>query len=157
MLFSVYVAETDEIAQQECGDAVFYFMRNCLKGHLRTRGRRLNNAPGALTPESYQAFLESERPGAKMLGDAESWDEINEMGSIFAGSPDTVFEKLWQFVEGADIGKLLIQFHIGNLSKEKTLKSQKMFADFVLPRLRSESAKLYAERFPQRAEVNNSA
>lgn len=157
LLFSVYVAETDEIAQQECGDAVFYFMRNCLKGHLRTRGRRLNNAPGGLTPESYQAFLESERPGAKMLGDAESWDEINEMGSIFAGSPDTVFEKLWQFVEGADIGKLLIQFHIGNLSKEKTLKSQKMFADFVLPRLRSESAKLYAERFPQRAEVNNSA
>lgn len=149
LLFSVYVAETDEIAQAECEEAVFYFLKNCLKGHLRSKGRRLNNAPGGLTPQAYQAFIENAPIGSKMLGDAETWEEVDAMGSIFAGSPETVFRRLWQFVEGAEIGKLLIQFHVGDLSKEKTMKSQKLFAEKVLPRLREESARLYEKKFPQ--------
>ena len=82
---------------------------------------------------------------------AENWNDIDEMGSIFVGSPETVFQKLWEFVRDANIGNLLIQFHIGNLSKEKTLKSQRIFAETVLPRLRDESKKLFAQRFPNKA------
>ena len=50
----------------------------------------------------------------------------------------------------AAIGNLLIQFHIGNLSKEKTLKSQQLFAEKVLPRLRAESKKLFARKFAKK-------
>ena len=150
LLFSVYVGETDEIAREESGEAVFYFTRNCLKGHQRRKGRRLTMAPGGLSPSSWQLYLENSVVGAKMLGDAENWKDIDEMGSIFVGSPDTVFDKLWEFVDEANIGNLLIQFHIGNLSKEKTLKSQQLFAEKVLPRLRAESKKLFARKFAKK-------
>ena len=151
LLFSVYVAETDEIAREESEEAVFYFTRYCLKGHQRRAGRRLTMAPGGLSPSSWQLYLENSTVGAKLLGDAENWNDIDEMGSIFVGSPETVFQKLWEFVRDANIGNLLIQFHIGNLSKEKTLKSQRIFAETVLPRLRDESKKLFAQRFPNKA------
>ena len=147
LLFSVYVAETDEIARRESEEAVFYFTRYCLKGHQRRAGRRLTMAPGGLTPASWQAYVENSVIGAKMLGDAENWSDIDEMGSIFVGSPETVFDRLWPFVEEANVGNLLIQFHIGNLSYEKTQKSQRIFAETVLPRLRSESAALFARKF----------
>jgi hypothetical protein len=107
-------------------------------------------APGGLSPSSWQLYLENSVVGAKMLGDAENWQDIDEMGSIFVGSPDTVFDKLWEFVDEANIGNLLIQFHIGNLSKEKTLKSQQLFAEKVLPRLRAESQKLFARKFAKK-------
>ena len=45
-------------------------------------------------------------------------------------------------------GNLLIQFHIGNLSYELTQKSQKIFAETVMPRLQADSEKLFGERFP---------
>jgi alkanesulfonate monooxygenase SsuD/methylene tetrahydromethanopterin reductase-like flavin-dependent oxidoreductase (luciferase family) len=82
-----------------------------------------------------------------MLGDAENWNDIDEMGSIFVGSPDTVYERLWEFVEQANVGNLLIQFHIGNLSYELTQKSQKIFAEKVLPRLRKDSEALFKRKF----------
>lgn len=147
LLFSVYCAETDEQAREESEEAVFYFTRNCLKGHQRRAGRRLTMAPGGLSPQSWQLYLENSTVGAKMLGDAESWKDIDEMGSIFVGSPDTVYDRLWEFVSEADIGNLLIQFHIGNLSFEKTCKSQQLFAEKVLPRLRAESKALFARKF----------
>ena len=148
LLFSVYVAETDEIARKECEEAVFYFTRYCLKGHQRNAGRRLTMAPGGLSPQSWQMYLENSVVGAKMLGDAENWNDIDEMGSIFVGSPDTVYEKLWEFVTEANIGNLLIQFHIGNLSYDLTQKSQRIFAEQVMPRLRADSENLFGERFP---------
>lgn len=149
LLLSVYVAETDEIARKECEEAVFYFTRYCLKGHQRRQGRRLTMAPGGLSPATYQRYLENSDPGAKMLGDAESWQDIDDMGSIIVGSPETVRQKLWQFIDEAHIGNLLIQFHIGNLSRELTIKSQQMFADKVLPALRRDSAALFTRKYPE--------
>ena len=148
LLFSVYVAETDEIARKESEEAVFYFTRYCLKGHQRRAGRRLTMAPGGLSPQSWQMYLENSVVDAKLLGDAEDWNDIDEMGSIFVGSPDTVYEQLWEFVKEANIGNLLIQFHIGNLSYELTQKSQKIFAETVMPRLQADSEKLFGKRFP---------
>jgi alkanesulfonate monooxygenase SsuD/methylene tetrahydromethanopterin reductase-like flavin-dependent oxidoreductase (luciferase family) len=148
LLFSVFVGETDESARKDSEEAIFYFTKNCLKGHQRRAGRRLTMAPGGLSPSSWKLYLENSVVDAKMLGDAETWQDIDDMGSIFVGSPETVFDKLWEFVSEANIGNLLIQFHIGNLSKEKTLNNQRLFAEKVMPRLRAESEKLFGEKFP---------
>jgi len=149
LLLSVYVAETDEIARRESEEGVYYFLRNCLKGHLRRRGRMLTFAPGAQTPQSWQAYLERSDATSPLLGDASSWEEIEQMGSIIVGSPETVRQRLWEYVHEARIGNLLIQFQIGNLSYELTQKSQRIFAEQVMPRLRTDAAAFYAREFPE--------
>jgi alkanesulfonate monooxygenase SsuD/methylene tetrahydromethanopterin reductase-like flavin-dependent oxidoreductase (luciferase family) len=149
LLLSVYVAETDEIARRECEEGVYYFLRNCLKGHLRRAGRMLTFAPGAQTPQSWQSYLERSDATSPLLGDANSWEEIEQMGSIIVGSAETVRQRLWEYIHEARIGNMLIQFQIGNLSKELTLKSQRIFAEQVMPRLRADAAEFYAREFPE--------
>jgi alkanesulfonate monooxygenase SsuD/methylene tetrahydromethanopterin reductase-like flavin-dependent oxidoreductase (luciferase family) len=151
LLLSVYVAESDEIARRESEEAVFYFTRYCLKGHMRRTGRRLTMAPGSLSPGTWEAYLHGADPMAKMLGDAESWDDIDQMGSIFVGGPETIRQRLWEFIADANIGNLLIQFQIGNLGYELTQKSQRIFAEQVMPGLRADAAALFARKFPQAA------
>ena len=60
ILLSVYVSETDEQAKIESQEGIWYFLRNCLKGHLRTKGRTLTWGPGvpSTSPESWRGFLE---------------------------------------------------------------------------------------------------
>lgn len=36
----------DVTARAECEEGVWYFLKNCLKGHLRTEGRQLTFGPG---------------------------------------------------------------------------------------------------------------
>jgi alkanesulfonate monooxygenase SsuD/methylene tetrahydromethanopterin reductase-like flavin-dependent oxidoreductase (luciferase family) len=84
-----------------------------------------------------------------MLGDAKDWDEVEQMGSIIVGSPETVRRRLWEYVKNAHAGIFLIQFHVGNLSYDLTLKSQRLFATPVMPELRQESARLFAKEFPE--------
>src|SRR5439155_238487 len=46
ILMSTYVGETDQQAREECEEGVWYFLKNCLKGHLRRQGRQLTYGPG---------------------------------------------------------------------------------------------------------------
>jgi len=153
LLLTVYVGETDEAAREESQEAIFYFLRNCLKGHLRRKGRMLTFAPGATSASSWESFLKVSDPSAPMLGDAKDWEELERMGSIIVGSPETVRRRLWQYIQDCRVGMFLIQFHVGNLSYDLTLKSQRLFATQVMPELRSDAAKLFAAEFPRLAEV----
>jgi alkanesulfonate monooxygenase SsuD/methylene tetrahydromethanopterin reductase-like flavin-dependent oxidoreductase (luciferase family) len=110
-------------------------------------------APGATSPASWEAALRNSDPAGKMLGDAETWEEIEQMGSIIVGSPETVRRRLWSYIDEARLGLFLIQFHIGNLSRDLTNKSQRLFATEVAPQLRAESTDLFAKHYPQLAEV----
>lgn len=154
ILLSVYVGETDAQAREEAQEGVWYFLRNCLKGHLRRHGRMLTFGPGvpSQSVKSWEGFLRNTEPGQKMLGDAADWDELDATGSIIAGSPETVRNRLWDLVSQAQVGKLLIQFHFGNMKPELARKSMRLFATEVAPYLRAESADLFARQFPQLAE-----
>lgn len=153
LLLSVYVAETDEQARAESQEAVWYFLRNCLKGHLRRSGRMLTVPPGGTTTASWEAYVRNTDPTAKMLGDADDWDELDQMGSIIVGSPETVRRRLWDYIREARVGIFLIQFHIGNLSRERTNESQRLFASEVAPYLRAESAEFFGREFPALPEL----
>jgi hypothetical protein len=118
---------------------------------MRRTGRRLTMAPGSLSPGTWEAYLHGADPMAKMLGDAEDWDDIDQMGSIFVGGPETIRQRLWEFIVDANIGNLLIQFQIGNLGYELTQKSQRIFAEQVMPGLRADAAALFARKFPEAA------
>ena len=64
ILMSAYVAETDAQAQAEAKEGVWYFLKNCLKGHLRREGRQLTFGPGIpyIPPEEFRSFLQILRP-----------------------------------------------------------------------------------------------
>ena len=154
VLISVYVSETDEQARAEAEEGVFYFLKNCLKGHIRTAGRSMTFGPGVPSQSipSWQAFLDAPRSTGTRLGDAENWADIEQSGSIFVGSPATVTEKLWQFIQDSGVGNLLIQFHYGNMKDEHARKSMRLFATEVAPALRERSQQLFAAEFPQLAD-----
>ena len=157
LLLSVYVAETDEQAHAESQEAVWYFLRNCLKGHLRRKGRMLTFSPGSTSVASWEAYLRGSDPSAKMLGDAEDWAELDRMGSIVVGSPETVRKRLWQYIEDTGVGIYMVQFHIGNLSSALTRKSQRLFATEVAPKLRADSAELFGREYPWLQEASLAA
>jgi alkanesulfonate monooxygenase SsuD/methylene tetrahydromethanopterin reductase-like flavin-dependent oxidoreductase (luciferase family) len=151
ILLSVYVSETDESARAESREGIWYFLKNCLKGHLRKEGRTLTFGPGvpSTSVRSWEQYLKNTDPNAKMLGDAKDWEELDAWGSITYGSPKTVREKLWSLIEQAGVGNLLIQFHFGNMRPELARKSMRLFATEVAPALRRDSAALFAREYPQ--------
>ena len=151
VLISVYVAETDEQAREEAREGVWYFLKYCLKGHLRRTGRTLTFGPGvpSQSVRSWENYLRNSEPGAEMLGDAESWEELDSKASIIVGSPDTVRRKLWDLIEQGQIGRFLIQFHFGNMDSRLARKSMRLFAEQVAPALRKDSAELFARQFPE--------
>jgi alkanesulfonate monooxygenase SsuD/methylene tetrahydromethanopterin reductase-like flavin-dependent oxidoreductase (luciferase family) len=155
ILLSVYVAETDEQARAEAHEGVWYFLKNCLKGHLRREGRPLTQGAGvpSTSVRSYEHFLKNAALGGKQLGDSETWEELDAGGSIIAGSPNTVRERLWSLIEQAGVGNLLIQFHFGNMCDDHARKSMRLFATEVAPALRRDSAALFARDYPALADT----
>ncbi len=150
VLLSVYVAETDEQAREEASDGVWYFLRNCLKGHLRREGRTQTFGPGipSQSKRSWENYLKNSKPGQDLLGDAKDWDTLDAGGSIIAGSPETVRHRLMELIELAGVGNFLIQFHFGNMKPQLARKSMHLFATRVMPSLREQSAILFSKNFP---------
>jgi len=151
ILLSVYVSETDEQAKAEAQEGIWYFLKHCLKGHLRREGRMLTFGPGvpSTSVRSWEQYLQHAAPGAPLLGDAKDWDELDRWGSITIGSLQTVRAKLWSLIEQAGVGNLMIQFHFGNMRDDLTHKSMRLFATDVAPALRRDSAALFARDYPQ--------
>jgi alkanesulfonate monooxygenase SsuD/methylene tetrahydromethanopterin reductase-like flavin-dependent oxidoreductase (luciferase family) len=158
ILMSAYVADTDAQAQAEAKEGVWYFLKNCLKGHLRREGRQLTFGPGIpyIPTEDYRNFLKSD-PTTPLLGDAESWDDLQQSASIIVGSAETVYRRIIDILERAKVGNLLIQFHLGNMQDALARKSMHLFATQVAPRLRADSARLFAREFPEAARASEMA
>jgi alkanesulfonate monooxygenase SsuD/methylene tetrahydromethanopterin reductase-like flavin-dependent oxidoreductase (luciferase family) len=150
ILMSAYVGETDAQAQAEAKEGVWYFLRNCLKGHLRREGRQLTFGAGIpyFSTEDFRAYLTHTDPTKPLLGDAQDWNDLQRSQSIIVGSADTVYERIRDIVEQAHVGHLLIQFHLGNMPDALTRNSMARFASEVAPRLREASAKSFGRNFP---------
>jgi alkanesulfonate monooxygenase SsuD/methylene tetrahydromethanopterin reductase-like flavin-dependent oxidoreductase (luciferase family) len=155
ILMSAYVSETDEQARVESHEGIWYFLKNCLKGHLRNfQGRSLTFGPGVpnVDPADYRRMLENTKPGRAMLGDVDDWDALTKAQSILVGSPDTVYRQIIDLVRETEVGNLLIQFHMGNMRDDLARKSMRLFATKVAPRLRDESRVVFAPHFQELAE-----
>ncbi len=156
MLMSVYVGETDEQAEAESHEGIWYFIKYCLKGHLRSeKGRSMTMGPGipSSSVSDFRRILENSKPGGRMLGDVADFKELQASQSIIVGSPDTVFKQMMGILEQAQTGTLLIQFHMGNMRDDLARKSMRLFATEVAPRLREESRKLFAKEYPETEKV----
>jgi alkanesulfonate monooxygenase SsuD/methylene tetrahydromethanopterin reductase-like flavin-dependent oxidoreductase (luciferase family) len=150
ILMSAHVGETDAQAQAEAKEGVWYFLKNCLKGHLRREGRMLTAGPGIpyIPPAEFRNYLTFSDPAAPLLGDAQDWGDLQRSQSIVVGSPETVHRRILDIITHAKSGHLLIQFHMGNMEDALVRKSMKLFAAEVAPRLKEDSVELFARHFP---------
>ncbi len=156
ILMSVYVGETDEQARIEAHEGVWYFLKNCLKGHLRNfEGRSLTSGPGVpnMAVPDFRRLLENATPGRAMLGDVEDWAALQKAQSIVVGSPETVYRQIIDLIAEARAGNLLIQFHMGNMRDDLARKSMRLFATEVAPRLRADSSEIFASHYPALADA----
>jgi alkanesulfonate monooxygenase SsuD/methylene tetrahydromethanopterin reductase-like flavin-dependent oxidoreductase (luciferase family) len=129
---------------------VWYFLKNCLKGHLRRVGRQLTYGPGVpyIPAPAWREYLKHYKPGQKLLGDVENWEELEASQSIIVGSPETVIRRISGLIERAKVGNLLIQFQLGNMPDHLARKSMKLFAEKVAPVLREQSLRQFSREFP---------
>jgi alkanesulfonate monooxygenase SsuD/methylene tetrahydromethanopterin reductase-like flavin-dependent oxidoreductase (luciferase family) len=100
-----------------------------------------------ISPAAWKEFLQGYKPGRKLLGDVENWEELDASQSIIVGSPETVYRRIWKIIEQAKPGNLLIQFHIGNMPDALVRKSMTLFAEKVAPALRENSLNLFQQQF----------
>jgi alkanesulfonate monooxygenase SsuD/methylene tetrahydromethanopterin reductase-like flavin-dependent oxidoreductase (luciferase family) len=153
ILMSTYVAETDELAQSESREGIWYFLRNCLKGHQRREGRQLTFGPGVpyIPASEFRDYLAHSDPTTPLLGDTQDWGDLQRAQSIIVGSPETVYRRFMEVLENAPVGHLLIQFHMGNMPDEYARKSMRLFWTEVAPRLKEATRGMFNDRFGRAA------
>ena len=101
------------------------------------------NVPGYIDPRARAAMMRkvaTEGQSTTITGHFAhaSIEELVEGGFFFAGSPETVYQQLCSFHEKVGgFGHLLMMVQGGTMGYELTAGSMELFAEQVLPRLRS--------------------
>lgn len=127
-LVPIYVAETDEQAKKEYEEHLWYFVKRLLPGITI-------QPPGYTTVRSLENILKG--AGSFMLN-LETWDEVEEGAYAIVGSPETVKDKMIEYLGRLGTGNLLGLFQLGSLPADLTKKNLTLFAEQVMPKLREE-------------------
>ena len=131
----ICVAETDAEAQRLYEKHARYFFSRCL--HVYPG---FADAPGYRTEPTIRAGLVSQMAGqssALNQAAALSWREMIDKGYIVAGSPDSVAEQIEKVVDSLKIGHLVCLLHFGDMPNDLCRYSTEMFANKVIPQMRS--------------------
>ena len=126
----IHVAETNEQAEEECREAVMYVRRLTAFSRPVPMPAPL---PGVQTDRSFDYRKRSR--GAEMPAPGTPFEKLRETGYIVCGDPDYVTEWLRNDMETAGYGHFLGMFRCGKLKHEHVMKSKKLFADEVMPKL----------------------
>jgi alkanesulfonate monooxygenase SsuD/methylene tetrahydromethanopterin reductase-like flavin-dependent oxidoreductase (luciferase family) len=129
----VHVAESNEQARAECEEAVMYVRR------LSTFNRPIM-IPAPLPGLNTDRAFDFRRSPKGMPGPGVPFEQLRDDGYIVCGDPDYVTNWLKADMEGAGYGRFLSMFHVGNISHDAVMRSKRLFADHVMPRLRPVNA-----------------
>jgi alkanesulfonate monooxygenase SsuD/methylene tetrahydromethanopterin reductase-like flavin-dependent oxidoreductase (luciferase family) len=128
--------------------------------------------PGFNTDESYkhrranaedvfsQGFERAAEEAHKLkASESEEAAKLRNAGLMLSGNPEAAAEWLVEDAETAGYGNLLVTFRVGNATHQQALKSQELFAKYVMPVLRKinvdEPAKVKEE--PAAVELRSTA
>jgi alkanesulfonate monooxygenase SsuD/methylene tetrahydromethanopterin reductase-like flavin-dependent oxidoreductase (luciferase family) len=134
---AIAVAETREQAIEIYTEAAEYFFLRCL--HVDPRFA----APPGYTTEATMRFgytSQVSAAAARSLARPTEMKELVEAGYLVIGSPDEVVEQIDELANNLHVGNLMLLMQFGNMSKELTKYNTKLFAERVMPRLRSKFA-----------------
>lgn len=131
---TIVVAESDAEAERDYREHIDYFYNRCL--HVYPG---FADAPGYRTIKTLKANVTSQMT-RKAVGDvsAMSWDQLVNDGYVIAGSPDTVVGQMKELIHTLRVGNIFCLIHVGNMPKDKCMRSTRLFAEEVMPRLRNE-------------------
>ena len=125
-----------------------------LPAHAAPNGARDCKAPDT----DWKAGIEGQvsritnRAGARAEMATLSWKDLIERGYLVAGSPATVADRINDMADKLNVGHLMTLLHFGNMSKETTTYNTRMFAEKVIPRLRSRFSEWDDNWFPRDAQ-----
>jgi len=129
---TIVVAESDAEAERDYREHIDYFYNRCL--HVYPG---FADAPGYRTIKTLKANVTTQMT-QQALGDVSkmSWDQLTHEGYVIAGGPDTVVAQMKELITGLRVGNIFCLIHVGNMPKDKCMRSSKLFAEEVMPRLR---------------------
>jgi alkanesulfonate monooxygenase SsuD/methylene tetrahydromethanopterin reductase-like flavin-dependent oxidoreductase (luciferase family) len=140
----ICVADTDEEAERLYSEPARYFFNRSLHVHPRWF-----QAPGYTSIEStIKGMRDSMKAAVEQRPPDLSWKDIVEKRYVVAGSPDTVVQQLEELADSLNVAHLVVQQHLGNMSRETTLYNARMFAEKVMPRLRAKFSDWEDRWFP---------
>ena len=130
---TIVVARTDDEAQQRYEPHFEYSSKHTFDDFLGW-----TEAPGwrterGIRERAAQTMRELADPQPPRIP---TWQERLDSGSLAAGSPETVTEQLEHLVKSLHAGHLIGVFHLGDMTHDLTLRSTRLFAEQVIPRLR---------------------
>jgi len=140
----VGVGESRQHAFDLYAEAAEYFYGRCL--HVDARWAV---PPGYTSEGSQRAGIESQirqaadanvrgkSTGERFASVAREMDAIVDKGYVIVGSPDEVVEQLREVAETLNVGHLMLLLQFGNMSKQLTKYNTKLFADQVMPKMKS--------------------
>jgi alkanesulfonate monooxygenase SsuD/methylene tetrahydromethanopterin reductase-like flavin-dependent oxidoreductase (luciferase family) len=129
---TIVVAESDKEAERDYREHIDYFYNRCL--HVYPG---FADAPGYRTIKTLKANVTTQMT-QQALGDVSkmSWDQLVNDGYVIAGSPDTVAAQMKELITGLRVGNIFCLIHVGDMPKDKCMRSSKLFAEEVMPQLR---------------------
>ncbi|MGH7226909.1 MAG: LLM class flavin-dependent oxidoreductase, partial [Gemmataceae bacterium] len=132
----VYVAESEQLAEKEFKEHVRFWIEDS----TRTTPRYLN-PPGYISPEQLRV-----RAAATASHGGFNWDVLTSQWRIVYGTADKVANVLGKWCESADSARPLVHHHIGDMPHWKVVKNMTLFAEEVIPRLRTKKKAAPASR-----------
>jgi len=128
LLRFVHVAESDEQAVEEVRSAMVNLFRLFIPAVVPQDLRAL--------PEDYAYYKEYFKP-FKDPSNPPPLEALMDFEIVIAGSSKTVQRHMRSVIETSDTGHLLTWHHFGDLPFESVLRSEELFAQEVMPELRS--------------------
>ena len=153
---TIIVADSDREAETEYREYVDYFYNRCL--HVYPG---FADAPGYRTVKTIKANATSAMTrGALANVSSMSWSEILENRFVIAGSPDSVVSQMEELITELRVGNIFCLLHIGNMPMDKCMRSSRLFAEEVMPRLRGiwpepEDQRFWIKPLPERQSPRN--
>ena len=102
--------------------------------HLQPPSAGAGPGPRTAADRSYEYRKRSS--GAEMPGPGTPFEKLRETGFIVCGDPDYVAEWLANDMRTAGYGHFMGMFRMGKIDHEYVMKSKKLFAEQVMPKLK---------------------
>jgi alkanesulfonate monooxygenase SsuD/methylene tetrahydromethanopterin reductase-like flavin-dependent oxidoreductase (luciferase family) len=129
----VAISDTDAKAEAEYAAHADYFYNRCL--HVF---EGFADAPGYRTQATLRkGFRPQVGAHAMQVRQGLTWKDFVDKGYIIAGSPATVRDRLKEVAAEMNVGHLMTLCHFGSMPRELTMQNTELFAQHVLPELKT--------------------